>query len=365
MSAARQKKRKQGGEPSQPVAMGHRRDRRVSSEQRRKAKALKRRKIFSTIFAALAVVGIGVALVVNLRGVDWFNFSFGNDSPAPTPPPTPKCFVTTPQGTSFDLRPVQAGNAGTIAAVGLTKGLPTEAVAIALATASQESSLINIDYGDRDSVGLFQQRPSQGWGTVAQLLDPTFAAGAFYDKLVKVPNYATIPLTEAAQKVQKSAYPDAYAQYEDKSKAFAAALTGDVSANLSCVLTGYTQPAPSDPAGAVSSHVQRDFLGDVALTTLPDGAISLDTAKLAKAAGRDAVNVDWAVAQWAVANAADLGIDTVTTHNMVWTREGAWSAVPQPTVTPGSTATAAPLPDVPGVTMTLVPAGPVATPTAG
>ena len=76
---------------------------------------------------------------------------------------------------------------------------------IALATAQQESRLRNLDYGDRDSLGLFQQRPSQGWGTEAQVQDPVYAAGKFYDGLVKVPDWETGRLTEIAQAVQRSA----------------------------------------------------------------------------------------------------------------------------------------------------------------
>src|SRR2546423_3068548 len=93
----------------------------------------------------------------------------------------------------------QAGNAATIAAVAVRRGLPRRAAAIAIATAMQESKLRNLAYGDRDSVGLFQQRPSMGWGSAAQIRDPVYAAGKFYDELVHVPGWAHRPLTEAAQ----------------------------------------------------------------------------------------------------------------------------------------------------------------------
>jgi murein DD-endopeptidase MepM/ murein hydrolase activator NlpD len=84
-----------------------------------------------------------------------------------------------------------------------------------VATAIQESDLRNLPGGPDDSVGLFQQRPSQGWGTAAQLLDPAYAASRFYDKLLTVDGWEQLPLTEAAQAVQRSAYPDAYARHED------------------------------------------------------------------------------------------------------------------------------------------------------
>ena len=98
----------------------------------------------------------------------------------------------------------QAENAALITAVAVERGMPALAASIALATAYQESKLYNIDYGDRDSVGLFQQRPSQGWGSVEQLTDPVFATNAFYDALQKVDGYDSMEITVAAQEVQRS-----------------------------------------------------------------------------------------------------------------------------------------------------------------
>ena len=98
-----------------------------------------------------------------------------------------------------------------IAAVAQRRGLPPRAVTIALATAIQESKLRNITYGDRDSVGLFQQRPSQGWGNREQILDPAYAANRFYDALVRIEGYEDMRITEIAQRVQRSAEPKASA----------------------------------------------------------------------------------------------------------------------------------------------------------
>jgi len=112
----------------------------------------------------------------------------------------------------FDVE--QVGHAATIAAVGAQMGVPMRGWIVAVATAIQESELRNLSGGDRDSIGLFQQRPSQGWGTGEQLRDPAYAAGSFYQKLLTVPNWQQIPLTDAAQAVQVSAYPDAYAKHE-------------------------------------------------------------------------------------------------------------------------------------------------------
>jgi hypothetical protein len=94
---------------------------------------------------------------------------------------------------------------------------------IALATAQQESRLRNLDYGDRDSLGLFQQRPSSGWGTAGQVQDPVYAAGAFYDHLVTVPGWESGRLTEVAQTVQRSAFPEAYEQWGEMAQKLATA----------------------------------------------------------------------------------------------------------------------------------------------
>ncbi len=137
-------------------------------------------------------------------------------------------------GSETSLAPDQMANAATIAAVGLGRGLGERAVTIGLATALQESKLRNLDSGDRDSLGLFQQRPSQGWGTPRQILDPVYAARAFYSGLEKVDGYAEMPLTVAAQRVQRSGFPDAYARHEPRARVLAAALTGKPAANLTC-----------------------------------------------------------------------------------------------------------------------------------
>ncbi|WP_346621989.1 hypothetical protein [Blastococcus montanus] len=140
------------------------------------------------------------------------------------PPATGTC--TVPDG-SVTVTAEQAANAATIARVGRERGLPERAVVIALATAQQESRLRNLDYGDRDSLGLFQQRPSQGWGTPEQVRDPVYAAGKFYDGLVTVPGWEAGRLTEMAQAVQRSAYPELYQQWEGMAQQLTTALAGD------------------------------------------------------------------------------------------------------------------------------------------
>ncbi len=107
----------------------------------------------------------------------------------------------------------QAGIAATIAGVATRRRLPVRAVTIAYATALQESDLENLPYGDRDSVGIFQQRPSQGWGTRAELLNPIYATTRFFEALVAIPGYQKLPIYQAAQDVQRSADGSAYSQY--------------------------------------------------------------------------------------------------------------------------------------------------------
>jgi murein DD-endopeptidase MepM/ murein hydrolase activator NlpD len=114
--------------------------------------------------------------------------------------------------------PAEVHNAAVIIKTGADLKMPPRAWVIAVATAMQESGLNNLgnlgDENDHDSLGLFQQRPSAGWGTPAQVQDPVYASTKFYDKLKAVPNWKSAPLTKAAQAVQVSAYPDAYAKHE-------------------------------------------------------------------------------------------------------------------------------------------------------
>jgi hypothetical protein len=153
--------------------------------------------------------------------------------PAPAPAP-PGCTVGHGPA-ALTLSPDQAENAATITAVGLRLGLPPHAAVIALATALQESKLHNLPFGDRDSLGLFQQRPSTGWGTPEQVLDAERATRAFYGGagnpnpgrtrgLLDIPGWRSMSVTQAAQAVQLSAFPDAYAKWEPSARAWLAQL---------------------------------------------------------------------------------------------------------------------------------------------
>ncbi|WP_134662595.1 MULTISPECIES: M23 family metallopeptidase [unclassified Amycolatopsis] len=110
--------------------------------------------------------------------------------------------------------PQEMGNAATIVAVGKRMNVPEQGWVVAVAAALTESRLKNLNDGDRDSVGLFQQRPSQGWGTVAQIMDPAYSSEQFYRHLLALPNWQNMPVTVAAQTVQRSGFPDRYAKFE-------------------------------------------------------------------------------------------------------------------------------------------------------
>lgn len=120
----------------------------------------------------------------------------------------------------------QQTHAALIVQIAMERGLPTRAAVIAIATALQESKLRNLRYGHLDSRGLFQQRPSQGWGTREQILDPRYATGTFYDRLVKVKRWERLPLTQAAQAVQRSGFPGSYAPWEPLAQRVVDALAG-------------------------------------------------------------------------------------------------------------------------------------------
>jgi cell wall-associated NlpC family hydrolase len=190
-------------------------------------------------------------------------------------------------GVSVWLDGEQVGDAGVIDAVGRRLGVPRYGEVIALATAWQESDLRNLPYGDRDSLGLFQ-RPSQGWGTPAQILDPVYASAAFYARLLAVPGWQQRPLTVDAQAVQRSAHPSAYARWQPAATAADAALTGLPGAELDCpsaaagtIPTGL--PAPTSTAAAAAIVFALEQLGKP-YRMPPDPPTSWDCSSLVQAA---------------------------------------------------------------------------------
>ncbi|ALE75625.1 putative secreted protein [Pseudonocardia sp. Ae168_Ps1] len=151
----------------------------------------------------------------------------------------------------------QRQNASSIISVAKDMDLPPRAWLVALATAMQESTLRNIDYGDRDSLGLFQQRPSQGWGTPAQVTDPAYSSRIFYERLLEVPGWESMPITVAAQTVQRSAFPDAYAKWEPLAAALVEQV-GDVANPTGCE-PGTTGALPPGAAGAAIGFALREL----------------------------------------------------------------------------------------------------------
>lgn len=224
----------------------------------------------------------------------------------------PDSCVATAGRTQVGVSPEQAANAATIAAISVKRGMPPRAATIAIATAMQESKLRNLRVGDRDSVGLFQQRPSQGWGTAEQILDPVYATNAFYDALVKVKDYPSRPLTEVAQQVQRSAYPEAYAQHEDEADVLASVLTGGVRPGLVCRLDAAN--SPGDPGALRDALVSQ--LGTAS-------SVSGSTVTVEGSGTRV-----WAAAAWAVAHAQTRSVTTVRVEDRVWSRAepDAWRA---------------------------------------
>ena len=242
------------------------------------------------IVLLLFAIGLVVAGVVGTRGL---LHNLGG----------PRCQATA-MGSSVDFDPSQTAYAATMVAIAEKRGLPTRAATIAIATALQESKLRNLTYGDRDSVGLFQQRPSQGWGTVKEILDPVYATNTFYDALVKVDGYEAMEITKIAQEVQKSAYPDAYADHEQEGRLLASTLGGHSPGGLGCRL----DDASTGDAAALKAALKTEYGANATLSgrTLTVAAASEQRA--------------WGVGSYAVAKAGQFGATSVQVGSKHWTR---------------------------------------------
>jgi hypothetical protein len=258
-----------------------------------------------------------VALAVVLAGGAWWAWHRVNQ------PILGKGCTAVANGRTVTLDAEQAGNAAIITGVAVRRKLPARAATIAIATALQESKLRNVTYGDRDSLGLFQQRPSQGWGTKAQVTDPVYATNAFYDVLVKIEGYRNLSVTKAAQKVQRSAFPSAYADHEADARVLASALSGNSAAAFTCVLsplraagqsTGTSGLTPD--ADAVVAAAKRELGADVTATGAHGRSV-----ELALTSGSGTASVDaWAIAQWALARGGTLPVVAISTTERSWGR---------------------------------------------
>ncbi|MDH6466062.1 hypothetical protein M2302_006268 [Micromonospora sp. A200] len=194
--------------------------------------------------------------------------------------------VSPPVATAGGWTSEQTAHAAVIVAVGADLKVPPRGWVIALATAMQESTLRNLPGGDRDSVGLFQQRPSEGWGTPTQLRDPRYAADRFYQALLAVDGWQAMALTDAAQAVQRSAYPGAYAKWEHEAIALVRVLTGGT------------------PAGPVSAELEQAMSNPLCLFDAGDGQLGGEQVPLpdgftlpSGTARPVATAISWALAQ--------------------------------------------------------------------
>jgi hypothetical protein len=227
----------------------------------------------------------------------------------------------------------QAADAATIAGVAVRDHLPGRALAIAYATAWQESKLENLTYGDRDSVGVFQQRPSQGWGSTAQLEDPAYAAQAFFNKLVQVPGYQTIPVYQAAQDVQASADGYAYQQYAPTGQLMAADYTSAPHA-VTCWYSPDAQAAAQNVSPRLNLTGAAKELDHVFGTPGETGSALTGVTRLSSETADKVTTVagaGWTVADWLVANASSYGITRVSYDGYQWTAsltETSWQADP-------------------------------------
>jgi len=278
--------------------------------------------------ALLALLAVGVVAVVAYVAT--------SSQRLPFLPASQRCTATV-DGRTVDLSVEQAQNAALISGIAVRRGLPARAASIALATAYQESKLVNLGHGDRDSLGLFQQRPSQGWGTEEQVQDPVFATNAFYDALERVDDYRGMEITVAAQEVQRSAYPGAYADHEADARVLASALTGNSPAAFACDVDG--DAGEADPAlgedglTARADAVRRDVeavFGPQALGGFAPGGVR--DGHVPGSAHYDGRAVDvffrpvtetsrtrgWAVAQYLVAQADRLHVATVIFDGRIW-----------------------------------------------
>ena len=270
----------------------------------------------------MAVVAAGLALLTGA-------------GPLPDPP---GCTARV-QGRTVTLTTEQGENAALIVAISVQRGMPARAASIALATAYQESKIYNIEHGDRDSVGLFQQRPSQGWGSAEQILDPVYATNRFYDALVQVEGYESMRITEAAQAVQRSAFPEAYADHEDDARVLASALTGEtVGGRFWCVTRDDADEESDDlddagltgRAAVVRQELGRAF-GELSMGGFEPGGVTEGHMEGSAHYEGRAVDVfvrpvsdanrrkGWAVAQYLVAQADRLAVRTVIFDGKIWT----------------------------------------------
>ncbi len=217
---------------------------------------------------------------------------------------------------SVSLDPQQASIAATIAAVATSERIPARAVTIAYATAMQESHMRNLDYGDQDSVGVFQQRPSEGWGTASELEDPVYATSKFFGALIQVPGWLDLPVDQAAQAVQHSADGSAYSQYDLMAATLTSAYTGQQAHAVWCWPGPGPQPRQNiSAAGTGLAAAFGAAAGGRPVTSFTVSHSAKDAAAAVQVQPTDA----WTVASWLVTHAAAYGLTDVRYDGYQWT----------------------------------------------
>jgi len=228
----------------------------------------------------------------------------------------------TGDGQVITLAPGQAGIAATIAGVAQRDALPSRAVTVAYAAALQESKLQNLTYGDRDSVGIFQQRPSQGWGKPSQIENPVYATSRFFGALVKIPGYQRLPVYQAAQAVQRSADGQAYQQFQLLAAHMARAFTGQVPHAVSC---WYSQKISGKARLDAAELELTETFGTLSARQTADPGLLVRVGST-----RDG----WAVAAWLVSHAPQYQIANVQYAGYRWTAASStrgWARSESPT----------------------------------
>ncbi len=262
------------------------------------------------------IIAVVVAAVALVCGLIWGGAVIWSNATKQPLPMDDQCRAVAGGGT-VTLTPEQAVNATLITSVALTRGLPARAVTIALTTAYQESGIRNLDYGHADSVGLFQQRPSKGWGTVKQIMDPYYSAGKFYDALVRVKNWRTGDINDVAQAVQRSAHPDAYRKHVSKARVLSSVLTGAAPGGFSCTI--------GSPGKA-----NADGLADLLARALKSRAeVRKSGANVVVAAASE--GIAWAAASLAIAHTDGYGVARVSVGAADWVHDthslAPWSGI--------------------------------------
>lgn len=257
--------------------------------------------------AVLAVLAVGAYFVVRAF------------APVIAPVLTGSGCVASGDHQSILLDTQQGSIAATIAGVAHQQEMPRVAVTIAYAAAMQESKLHNLDYGDRDSVGVFQQRPSEGWGPRKNLEDPIYASTKFFRALKAIPGYRKMPVYQAAQAVQHSADGAAYTQYERMAAAMTPAFTGQHGHAVYC-WSGSASRVSADVTG-ITSGLGTTFGPAVAraVTDLRDSrgsAAGRGSARLQVRVGQP--RLGWEVATWLMTHASTYHIHQIRCGGYQW-----------------------------------------------